>query len=108
MISFIKAAIREIDHVVWPTPSETQKYFTIVTIMIAVSTVIFFTFGTFVSMGMFAIRAVVPHDVSTTVNDAPIEDISSKIPKASQSVVSSGSTTSTGTAVTSGTATPKN
>lgn len=107
MISFIKAAIREIDHVVWPTSAETRKYFTIVTIMIAVSTVILFTFGSLVSKGMFAIRSVTPHDVSTNVNDASIEDISAKIPKASPSVVSSGSTTSTGTAVTSGTATPK-
>jgi preprotein translocase SecE subunit len=76
MISFIKAALREIDHVVWPTEAETRKYFTIVTIMIGISTVVLFTFGTFVSKGMFAIRAVTPHDVSaiSTVN-TPAEDI---------------------------------
>lgn len=107
MISFIKAAIREIDHVVWPTDAETRKYFSIVTIMIVISTVILFTFGTLVSKGMFAIREMSPHDISTTVSDTPAEDISAKIPKATSSATSSGSATSTGAAVTSGAATPK-
>jgi preprotein translocase SecE subunit len=49
MISFIKSAIQEIDHVVWPTEKETRKYFSIVTIMIGVSIVVLFTFGTLVS-----------------------------------------------------------
>ncbi|MDD2745790.1 MAG: preprotein translocase subunit SecE [Candidatus Gracilibacteria bacterium] len=101
MISFIKTAIQEIEHVVWPTVAETRKYFTIVTIMIAISATVLLAFGTMVSKGMFAIRSVTPHDVKTISSEnIPSEDILNqlKIP---------ASTTSTGTAV-SAPATPKN
>ncbi len=108
MISFIKAALREIDHVVWPTEAETRKYFTIVTIMIGVSTVVLFTFATFISKGMFEIRKITPHDVSTAVtSDTPTEDILKNLNLNQPKTTASGSVTSTGSAVTSGPATPK-
>lgn len=102
MISFIKAALQEIDHVVWPTEKDTRKYFSIVTTMIVISTIVLFSFGSLVSAGMFAIRAITPHDVAT-VNDTQTEDILNQLPKATAET-----TTSTGTAVVSGTATPNN
>lgn len=108
MISFIKAAIREIEHVVWPTVAETRKYFTIVTIMIAISATVLLVFGTLVTKGMFAIRSVTPHDVRTTTSEnIPSEDILNQLKKPASTPVGIGSTTSTGTAV-SAPATPKN
>jgi len=104
MISFIKAAIREIDHVVWPTEKDTRKYFSIVTSMIVIATIVLFAFGTLVSAGMFAIRSVTPHDVKPVV-ETQTEDILKNLPKTKAKASGSGAT-STGTAVVSGTATP--
>lgn len=102
MISFIKAALQEIDHVVWPTEKDTRKYFSIVTTMIIVATIVLFSFGSLVSAGMFAIRAITPHD-TPAVTSTQTEDILNQLPNATAET-----TTSTGTAVVSGTATPNN
>jgi len=108
MISFIKAAIREIEHVVWPTVAETRKYFTIVTIMITISAIVLLTFGSMVSKGMFAIRSITPHDVSTlSTETVPSEDILNQFKTTATTPVASGSTTSTGVTV-SAPAIPKN
>ncbi len=42
MIKFIKESIKEFEHVVWPTPNETKKYFYIVVTMITVFTIFLF------------------------------------------------------------------
>ena len=102
MISYIKAAIQEIDHVVWPTEKDTRKYFSIVTTMIVISTIVLFSFGSLVSAGMFAIRAITPHDTSA-VTSTQTEDILNQLPKATTET-----TTFTGAAVVSGSATPNN
>lgn len=64
MISSIKAAIQEIEHVVWPTVAETRKIFHNRydnDCRIRSRTSRFWNYG---SKGMFAIRSVTPHDAS--------------------------------------------
>lgn len=69
-MSFIKESMKEFDHIVWPTPAETKKYFVTVVSMIAVLTVFLFVVGTLFSAGLFAIkRQVTP--VQTTTTTAP-------------------------------------
>ena len=99
MFSFIKDAIAEIDHVVWPTQKETKKYFGIVATMIGVATLVLFAFGTSISAGMFAARSFFPHDVvQTPVSDTQTEDVLKKIQK--KNATASGSTASGVTQVT--------
>lgn len=112
MISFIKEAIREMDHVVWPTQNETKKYFTIVTSMIVIATIVLFAFGTLVSTGLFAVRNVLPHDVAQApVTDTQTEDVLEKLPvkknaSASGTTQNGSASTSTGATSASGTSTP--
>lgn len=41
-MSFIKESMKEFDHIVWPTPEETKKYFVTVVSMIVVLTIFLF------------------------------------------------------------------
>ena len=102
MFTFIKEAIQEIKHVVWPTQAETRKYFTIVTIMIASATVILSLVGLGLTTGMFAIRSVTPHTVTAPVADAGAEERASRIIKELGTKSSSKSLTATGAKTSSG------
>lgn len=91
MISFIKAAIAEIEHVVWPTQKETKKYFGIVTTMIISAAAVLFIYGSLVSAGMFAARNVFPHDIApVSASGAQTEDVLQKIPKLKKPSTGSG------------------
>ncbi len=70
MIKFIKETLREIEHVVWPTKADTRKYFTIVTIMIVVATIVLSVVGLGLSRSLFAIRSITPHETAAPVEDA--------------------------------------
>lgn len=48
--------MKEFDHIVWPTPAETKKYFVTVVTMITILTVFLFVIGTVFSVGLFAAK----------------------------------------------------
>lgn len=69
--------MKEFDHIVWPTPAETQKYFITVVSMITILTVFLFIVGTAFSVGLFtAKKQLVPTTQGTsTTSGAPIGDL---------------------------------
>lgn len=69
--------MKEFDHIVWPTPAETQKYFITVVSMITILTVFLFVVGTIFSQGLFAAKKqLVPvSSNSSTTSSAPIGDL---------------------------------
>ena len=76
-MSFIKESMKEFDHIVWPTPSETKKYFVTVVSMITVLTVFLFIVGTAFSVGLFAIKKqIVPaQSITSPTSSAPVGDL---------------------------------
>lgn len=48
--------MKEFDHIVWPTPAETKKYFITVVSMITILTILLFVVGTAFSVGLFAAK----------------------------------------------------
>ncbi|MDD5197942.1 MAG: preprotein translocase subunit SecE [Candidatus Gracilibacteria bacterium] len=76
-MSFIKESMKEFDHIVWPTPAETQKYFITVVSMITVLTVFLFVVGSLFSQGLFAAKKqLVPVTSNTsTTTSAPVGDL---------------------------------
>lgn len=76
-MSFIKESMKEFDHIVWPTPSETKKYFVTVVSMITVLTVFLFIVGTAFSVGLFAIKKQIVPAQSTTspTSSTPVGDL---------------------------------
>lgn len=69
--------MKEFDHIVWPTPAETQKYFITVVSMITILTVFLFVVGTIFSQGLFAAKKqLVPvNSNNSTTTSAPIGDL---------------------------------
>lgn len=69
--------MKEFDHIVWPTPEETKKYFVTVVSMITILTVFLFIVGTAFSVGLFAAKKqLVPASaVSTSSSTAPVGDL---------------------------------
>lgn len=76
-MSFIKESIKEFDHIVWPTPEETKKYFMTVVSMITILTILLFIVGTALSVGLFAAKKqLAPMSVGTsTTSSAPTSDL---------------------------------
>ncbi len=72
MIKFLQDAIKELQHVVWPTQKETKKYFMIVVSMIVVCTIVLFAFGSSMTNALFSIRSVVTPP--RPVVDTPVSD----------------------------------
>jgi len=73
MKNFLAEAVKEFEHVSWPTNAETKKYFTVVVSMIVVLTVLLFIFSTALSAGLWGVREAVnpngtlaPASTSTT------------------------------------------
>lgn len=69
--------MKEFDHIVWPTPAETKKYFVTVVTMITVLTVLLFAIGTAFSVGLFAAKKqfVPVQSISPASSNAPIGDL---------------------------------
>lgn len=69
-MSFIKKSLEELDHVVWPTNTESKKYmlYTVGTIIVMASFLA--VIGYVIQIGLKSIRNSFPHDpvVSTTVS----------------------------------------
>ena len=66
-MSFIKESLKEFDHVVWPTPAETKKYFVTVVSMIIALTILLFVIGSVFSTALFEAKKLIAPSVSTTV-----------------------------------------
>lgn len=69
--------MKEFDHIVWPTPEETKKYFITVVSMITILTVFLFIVGTAFSVGLFAAKKqLVPANSGTpTATESPVQDL---------------------------------
>ncbi len=59
MIHFVKWALRELKHVVWPTTKETQKYFNIVLIMLVIFGLYLFLFSNIFSTIIFGLKDMI-------------------------------------------------
>ena len=55
-MNFIKASIRELRHVVWPTKEDTTKYFLIVVITLLLFGIYLFIFSTIFSEGLLYLK----------------------------------------------------
>lgn len=69
--------MKEFDHIVWPTPAETKKYFVTVVSMITILTVFLFVVGTAFSVGLFAVKKQIAPVQSATpaTSSAPVGDL---------------------------------
>lgn len=67
MFQFIKDAVRELRHVVWPTRKETQKFFFLVLGLISVFALYLFIFSQIFSETLFALKDIFWTDQSTSV-----------------------------------------
>lgn len=65
MFKFISEALKEFDHVVWPTNKETKNYFVSVTSVIAILAIILFVVWTIFSSWLFLAKEQI-HPVSTS------------------------------------------
>ncbi|MBP8016888.1 preprotein translocase subunit SecE [Candidatus Gracilibacteria bacterium] len=81
MIKFLKESIKEFEHVVWPTPNETKKYFYIVVSMITGLTIFLFIASSIFSEGLFFSKAQIhpsdnfPTTTNTTDSDFDLKDV---------------------------------
>lgn len=99
MFTFIKEALTELEHVVWPTPNETKKY-----MMYTISVII--VVGIFLSIlwsgfrfSLKEIRNQFPHeDIQTTVSGEDVatqEDLDNLLEAVEKRKAASGTTTET-------------
>jgi len=59
MIKFFSESLRELRHVVWPTYTETRKYFLIVLTVLVLFGIYLFVASTFFSEIIFSIKDIV-------------------------------------------------
>lgn len=99
MIQFIKDAFTELEHIVWPTPTESKNYmiYTVGTIVVL---------GVFLAVMAFAIRSGLvftrnqfPHDMDTTQTVSGESDIDTTLDKVLIKNKSKEQTISTGAIV---------
>jgi preprotein translocase SecE subunit len=86
MKNFFQEAIKEFEHVSWPTNAETKKYFTIVISMIVALTIVLFIISTVLSAGLWSLRDVVnpngtlsPSQTTTTGTQATLPDLANTL-----------------------------
>ncbi|PID84139.1 preprotein translocase subunit SecE [Candidatus Gracilibacteria bacterium] len=71
MFTFFKEAIRELEHVVWPTPKETRKYMNYNIGVIIVVTLILSILGIIITTGLSELRNITYQGPKNTIiNDA--------------------------------------
>ncbi len=58
MLQFIKDAVRELRHVVWPTKKETQKFFWLTLLLLIVFGIYLFVFSQIFSETLFALKEI--------------------------------------------------
>ena len=101
MSNFIKDAIAELEHVVWPTPTETRKYMTYTVGVIVILGAFLAILGYILRDGLSALRDQSPHMTATTVSGengnstATQEDLSGVLEKIAKQHHATGATDST-------------
>jgi preprotein translocase SecE subunit len=88
MKKFFSEAIKEFEHVSWPTDAETKKYFTVVVSMIIVLTIVLFIIQSIFSAGLWSLRDTVnpngtlsPSNLPTTTGTSTtLPDLSKNLP----------------------------
>jgi preprotein translocase SecE subunit len=86
MFKFIRDALSEFEHVVWPTPTETRKYMYYNVATIVTLTIFLMTLGYVIQESLTAARKSIPHDsvvVSSedTVTHADLDAITTALEK---------------------------
>jgi preprotein translocase subunit SecE len=66
MLQFIKNALSELEHVVWPTPTETRKYMNYTVGVIITLAILLAILGYSISQSLIFTRTQFPHDALTT------------------------------------------
>lgn len=75
-MNFIKNALRELKHVVWPTREETKKYFIVVLLVLIAFGVFLFVFGSLFGNTLRWLKNMVnPVDTSTQNTEIPANTI---------------------------------
>jgi preprotein translocase SecE subunit len=77
MANFIKSALAELEHVVWPTHIETKKYFQAVVGIIIAMTLFTYILTVLFSNGIFGVRSLIHAPKSADLSGSPV--ISSEI-----------------------------
>ncbi len=74
MKTFITEAVKEFEHVSWPTDAETKKYFSIVVTVITIFAIFLFVISELFGMGLFALKDQIhPAQITPTANTAPVD-----------------------------------
>lgn len=98
MFKFIQEALTELEHVVWPTPTETKKYMTYTVGVIIVLATFLALLGYGIRFSLTGIRAQFPHEaIQTTVSgeeNATQEDLNNLLDSIEKNKSSSGTTAS--------------
>jgi preprotein translocase SecE subunit len=86
MFKFIRDALSEFEHVVWPTPNETRKYMYYNVATIIVLTMFLMTLGYVIQESLTAARKSIPHDPvvienSDTVTRSELDEITAALEK---------------------------
>ncbi len=86
MFKFIRDALAEFEHVVWPTPNETRKYMYYNIVVIVVLTVFLVILGYVIQESLMAARKTIPHDPvvienQDTVSQSELDDITAALEK---------------------------
>lgn len=71
MINFLKKSMREISHVVWPTPGETKKYLTIVLSVLILFWIYLFIFSSLFSNILFGLKDFLNPSDSKSISTIP-------------------------------------
>lgn len=88
MFKFLRDAKSEIEHVVWPTPTETKKYMYYNISVIVVLAIFLMFLGYILQTSLSATRSLFPHealiDTTDTVSQSELDDITEAIEKKQQ------------------------
>lgn len=72
MFKFLKGSIREFKHVVWPTHSETKKYFLIVFTLLLTFGIYLFIASTVMSEILLQTKSIITGTPNITVEEIPV------------------------------------
>jgi preprotein translocase SecE subunit len=101
MFKFIRDALSEFEHVVWPTPTETKKYMYYNVVVIVTLAIFLMVLGYLVQQSLVFTRSQFPHDPVSTSSSSELATQSEvdAIAESLQKSIQTGAT-QTGTAST--------
>jgi preprotein translocase SecE subunit len=74
MIQFLKDAVREFKHVVWPTRKETQKYFSLVLAMLVFFGIYLFIASNVFSEVIFGLKSILGSEAQKSNSSSMSQD----------------------------------